>query len=401
MYRILYSGFDTLDIAIAGAFSDDVLQRLAKARQHAESSDKEHATIIGPGKVEVFVKSHGCKGGFRYVMTDGPTGAIFMAKADNRPSEWNLFVSVRALRLLTLGYGATKQWLWDMLGAMGFRVTDHSVNRLDYAVDILAPGFQLDLADFVAPARAKVRPYWGKEQLLDDPGNVPQAVIRGRRVESATVGMMPNRQVILYDKRRAALDLKQLYWFEVWGTDRSDLSQGVWRLEIRAGRDALSKKLLRRRFDAVEAYIGEFLQTAAAEVRYIDRSRMRSNISRVPDHPLWETARSVYAELPIADLPPLPEARALEILREQRCETAEKQAFGTLINALVLSGVPEAQIVAAFEEHAEVSAYRYASRLGEKSLRKKVKETAQRLSPLLPNSKVDLDGSSSTHLPDR
>lgn len=380
MYRVLHTGFDTLDIAFAGAFPKETLAILQNAKETAEHYNREQAVRIGPANIKMLVSASGMKGGYRYVMTNGPSGAIFAVKANADTREWNLFVSLRALRLLTLGYDGAKQWLFDTLADIGFAITDHSVNRLDYAIDISAPGFELDIESFVCPSRMKARLHWSKDRLIDDDGNAPQSVVRGRQFESVTVGRMPNRQVILYDKRRAAIDLKQPYWFDVWDIDRNDPSLSVWRVEIRAGRDALNKKLLRRHFDAVEAYIREYLTTAAQDIRYVDRRHMQANVSRVPDHPLWSTAREALHDLPLNDPPPLTEKDVLEAIRQQRLEMAEKQFGGNLINALVLAGTAPEDIAADLPSMAKRAAHRYFWNLGPSSVAQRTKNTHARLS---------------------
>lgn len=386
MYDILYTGVDSLDIAFQGAFPESTLEHLEAVRKEAEASNRDEPACLGPGAVDVQVKSHGMRGGFRFVFTNGPAGAIFAVKANPDPKEWNLFVSVRALRLLTLGYVGTKLWLRETLAAMGFQITDLSVNRIDFAVDIRAPTFQLDVANFVCPAQAKLRPHWSKEQLLTDDGNACSAVVRGRRFESVTVGQMPNRQLIVYDKRRAAIDLNQPYWFDVWGLDRNDPGARVWRAEIRAGREALAKRLTKRSFEAVEADQNDYLLTAVREIRYLAGKAAHLNVSRAPEHPFWIALTEALANLPPSPEPPLTEARVLQVLRLQRHEMAVKQAYGNLINALLLEGQLPEEIAARFSHYATEAAEAYARDLGPRVLQMKVDKAAARQRFLLPSA---------------
>tara|TARA_R110000868_G_scaffold194517_3_gene439954 strand:- start:3563 stop:4720 length:1158 start_codon:yes stop_codon:yes gene_type:complete len=378
MYQVLYSGYDTLDIAFSGAFPHTVLESLEAARTDAESFEKEQPAQIGPDNVPVLVKPNGRRGGFRYVFDNGPTGAIFAAKKNTDPKQWNLFVSVRALRLLTLGYTGTKEWLHETLAAMGFQITEISVNRIDFAVDILAPEFKLDIANFIAPAQAKARPYWSKENWIESETNAPKSVLRGRRFESVTIGTMPNRQIIVYDKRRAALDKRELYWFDAWGLDKNDPSAQVWRIEIRAGRDALAKLTIKRPFEFVEAVAKNFFIKAADEIRYIEKSSEQKNISRIPSHAIWILLQSTLENLPTNPSPPLIESRALEMLRRQRLDMATKQGCGNLINALILDGMAPEKIVANFEIYVGRVAMEYRRELGEKNFLTKSQEILAR-----------------------
>jgi hypothetical protein len=383
MYQVLYAGFDTLDIAFEATLPQETLDLLEQARTQAEANQKDEPVTIGRAQEKFLIKPHGQRGGFRYIVTNGPTGAIFSIKKNaTNPNDWNLFVSVRALCLLTKGYDGTKAWLHDTLAAMGFTVKSHSVNRLDYAVDILAPDFRLDPNCFVTPAQSKVGMFWSKDTLLDDDGNKAQAVMRGHNFESVTIGKMPNRQVIVYDKRRASIDLKTPYWFEAWGINKDDPGAKVWRVEIRAGKGVFEKKLLKRPLSAIEAIFGDYLRDTAHQVRYVTARDEISNVTRAKPHPLWQVLSEHLAELPESSEPVLPEARALEILRQQRSEMALKQAFGNLLNALVLSGMPPEQVANNFPAQAEVAAGSYTKDLGHAMLEKKVKEVSIRLSPL-------------------
>lgn len=305
MYPVLYSGFDNLDIAFKGGFSPSVLDALETARLAAEATEKDHLVRLGIKALPVLVKATGRRGGFRYVFDNGPTGAIFAAKANSSQTEWNLFVSLRAACLLTRGYDGAKAWLQETLQGMGFRIAAVSVNRFDYAIDILASNFTLDIANFLAPGQAKARAYWSKDATPSKDANSPKSVLRGRQYESATIGSMPNRQVILYDKRREAIDKNNLHWFEVWKIDRHDPGARVWRAEIRAGRDALAKLMPFRTYEAVEAHAKPFLVKAANDIRYLDGSADQSNVSRIPSHRIWQTVQATLADLQIKELAPV------------------------------------------------------------------------------------------------
>lgn len=384
MYQVLHAGFDTLDIAFEATLPQETLDVLEQARNQAEVSQKDEPVRIGNSQENFLIKPHGQRGGFRYIVTNGPTRAIFSIKKNaTNPNDWNLFVSVRALCLLTKGYNGTKAWLHYTLAAMGFTVKSHSVNRLDYAVDILAPDFRLDPNCFVTPAQSKVGMFWSKDTLLDDEGNKAQAVMRGHNFESVTIGKMPNRQVIVYDKRRAAIDLKTPYWFEAWGIDKDDPGARVWRVEFRAGKGVFEKKLLKRPLSAIEAIFGDYLRDTANQVRYVASRDEISNVTRAKLNPLWRLLAEHLAELPENSEPALPDARVIEIIRQQRHDMALKQAFGNLLNALLLHGISSEDISMKLPQLAENAATTYANDLGHYLLRKKATEIAHRLGHII------------------
>ena len=384
MYEVLHQGVDTLDIAFQGAFPDATLKELDAAAEEARAANKEQLLTIGPGSIPVLLQPNGMRGGFRYVFNTGPTGAIFAVKANTDLKEWNLFVSIRSLCLLTLGYQGVKERLHETLADMGFRITDLSINRIDYAIDILAPDFVLDVQNFIMPGQAKARPFWSKGQELDDEGHRPKAVIQGRKFESVTIGTMPNRQVIVYDKRRAAIDQRQLYWFEAWGVEKDDPGAQVWRVEIRGGKDAWAKRLLKRSYEAIEHDLRPYLLKAASEIRYVDNNNLHKNVRRwPPPHPLWEMVTNTITRLPTTQEPPLPEAQALQIIREKRKHLALKQSMGNLLNCFVLSGRDISDLAANFRDNAAAAVSSYTRDTSEIEIHGKASKIAAHMAVLL------------------
>lgn len=132
-----------------------------------------------------------------------------------------------------------------------------------------------------------VRPQWGRAKEALDRDEL-HAVFRGRRLESVTIGKMPRRQVIVYEKRLAAIEQRKLFWFMVWGIDRKDRGKSVWRVELRAGKKELKDRWRITTFEDFEVAIGDVMRHAADKVRYRDDFQTDSNVSRQNMHPLWE-----------------------------------------------------------------------------------------------------------------
>ena len=329
------------------------------------------------------IKENGMSGGYAFVLIDGPTGGIFSIMNNSNPKNWNLAVSVRALRLLTHGYVSTRTWITETFHAMGCELVDHSVRRIDFAVDVLAPSFDLHMDNFVPPSQSKVMPYWSAEKLLDDDGNRATAVVRGRRFESVTIGKMPGRQITVYDKTKACIDQKQPYWFEAWGIDKNDPMSKVFRVEVRAGRDAMAKRLLKRSFEAVESDIQNFIQKALKDIRYVTDKDRHKNITRAPNHQIWNIAQAAALEIPFDPKPIIHETRALEIMRLQRLDMATKQGFGNLLNALILEGHSAANIATNFETQIQTLSNDYSIQQGPGKIREKAENIKARLGPLL------------------
>ncbi|SDH27450.1 hypothetical protein [Roseospirillum parvum] len=291
MIERLHAGFDTLDVAFAGALPDEALETLKEARDRAQES--QEPTLARLGTVDMHVAGHGMRGGYAYVCDTGPLGAKWMVKANPDTREWNIFASPRATTLLALGHAGTRDHLFSELAAMGARISDHSLNRVDFAMDFRTRCFEPRLDQFVAHAHTKVQPHWGDRRAVPTDRNQPAAVVRGRRLESVTIGKQPGRQVILYDKRREAIARQKGFWFEAWGVDRRDPALEVWRVEVRAGKKELRDKYQLRTFADFEAGIGDVIANALQEVRYLADHQRDGNVTRQALHPLWQAAQEV------------------------------------------------------------------------------------------------------------
>ncbi len=313
-----------------------------------ESGCGKSTLARAPGQVKMHMHSSGLPGGYTFRADTGPLGEVWGFKDSLDQLGWNLFVSVRAAALAAYGYTATRQRLWQRLADLGCRVIGHSVNRVDYAMDFLIPGFALRLDGFVAHPKTKVRPHWG-ENAGDR--NTPSAVCRGRRLETVMVGKMPGHQVVVYDKRRAAIEQKKLFWFKVWDVDPRDPSADVWRVELRAGKRELKDKWRLRTFDDLDTAIGDVFRHAVDEVRYVDDRQTDSNVSRQSLHPLWQAVtrhldRGALSEFSSGLLP----ADIREVERDSAVEMYTSLVLGNLAGLLIAQGIDEETIEAELGE---------------------------------------------------
>lgn len=155
-------------------------------------------------------------------------------------------------------------------------------------------------------------------------------------------------------------------------------------MEIRAGKRALEKRHIKRSFEAVDAGFPAFLRKALQEIRCVTGKDGHNNISRAETHPLWQTATRAIESLPVTVAPPLPEVLVLRLMRAERRDMSVRQAFGNLINALVIDGWPKKRIQAHFVGLASRMAAQYTEDLGESALSRKVEDAEKRLSFLRP-----------------
>lgn len=290
------------------------------------------------------VKSHGMTGGYAYVVDTGPTGAQWRFKKNSDPRQWNVFVSPHATTLLAYGYDGTRDLIFEQFDAMGGTLADHSINRVDFAMDFRTKGFELHQDQFVAHAHTKVRPHWGEKTKTTD-RNAPAAVLRGRRLESVTVGKQPGRQIIVYDKRREAIERQKYHWFEAWGIDRHDKNAEVWRLEVRAGKNELKDKYQIRRFADIEASIGDVIVNALSDVRYLNDLQGDSNVTRQGLHPIWHAAQETASRDLTEFRSGLTPGQIIEIERHNAQERYAQLLLGNGIGLAISTGHSDAEIL--------------------------------------------------------
>jgi hypothetical protein len=274
----LYCGFDGLDVAFEGWLPDAALAMLADRKEAAQLDGKPVPHDLGG--VRGFVGATG-RPGFAYRFETGDDGEIWWFQRNTSKNTWRIFVSVRSLALAVHGLDRVRDRLYQRLEAFGATVLKESINRADLAIDFRAEGFGPDPAAIIAHSHAT--------KAAECDADVPSVHWTGRRVSSVTVGRMPGRQVILYDKRREAVQTKKFHWFDFWGVPdwRAD-RRPVWRIEVRAGKQAL-KKYDATTWAGLAASFADFTADIMGAVRLTVPAR-DLNHSRWPVHPVWAAA---------------------------------------------------------------------------------------------------------------
>lgn len=343
-YKLLFAGIDTLDVAFAGALPHSALEALEKARQEAQESQEPVLASIGTNNVDMHVSGHGMRGGYAFIIDTGPLGAKWMFKNNADPRQWNIFASPNATMLLAYGYEGTRDKLWKFLDVIGAKISDHSINRADFAMDFQTENFELQQDQFVAHSHTKVSTHYEKQGNTNDE-NQPSAVMRGRRSESVTIGKQPGRQIIVYDKRREAIEKQKPFWFNAWGKDRHKPNLEVWRIEVRAGKKELKDKYQIRTFDDFEVGIGDVMVYALDKIKYLDDRQSDSNVSRQALHPLWVEAQAVAAENLCQFQSGLTPDQIVQITREQAIDRYSNLCIGNSIGLGIASGLNDEEMV--------------------------------------------------------
>lgn len=324
--KLLYRGIDTLDFAVKGALAAETLTQFREAKPLAVQQQAPVLAKVGSGKVAVHIAEVGRRGGYAFTCHTGPLGAIYAFKDNPDPEQWNVFVSIRASTLAAYGYEAARDVVLRELMAIGCAINQISIARVDYAMDFFAPGFVLDPARFIAHPHSKLKPAWSESNV--DALPYPMPVFRGRRVESVTVGKMPGRQVIVYDKRYAATQKREFFWFDVWRISKEEAAAGVWRVEVRAGKRELKDRWHVTTFQSLENALGDIVREILLAIRYHADAQTDSNVSRQRLDPLWLAAKAAAEDGLSSFTSGLLPSRVIEIEREKAKATYEMQVCG-------------------------------------------------------------------------
>jgi hypothetical protein len=250
-----------------------------------------------------------------------------------------------------------------------FQTDDVSIARVDFCVDVFAPNFTLQPEHFVMHSGT------GRRDYITDTDKAVNG--KSGRTTSVTLGKMPNRQVIVYDKRAEVIARSKTYWWAIWNdtlrkknlpllryvplrreneTDAApvtlphvgnadhhidatqpDISR-VWRVEFRAGKAYLKDTWGIRTWGQLFDLFGDLVRHTGETVRYSFPNN-DPNRSRWPNHSIWDV---VVAEMTDdllemrsgADPNPIK-----EVHKETHISVLIRNILGTSISLAALNGV--------------------------------------------------------------
>lgn len=324
--QILRAGVDSLYLAIKATLPVPLLAQLAKAKELA-AAERRAIPFTLPGGIEASVAPSGASGGYAFVWDTGPLGGIWSCRQTADKPDWNLFAKPHATALLAGGFGAVTNELLGHVERIGGRQLEHSINRIDYAIDIRDDGFIPELPNFIAHARMKRTPHWEPR-----PGEKDGAIFTGRRLESVTVGRMPGRQLIIYDKTVEARVRRKPHFFEAWGISPEDKNARVWRLELRLGKHELKDHRQISMVGDLPTKLRPALLELLNKVRYVLPGQSNANVSRQRLHPIWELAVEHVARADLLDgLGEIDPTRLLEITNAMIIENCQRLVVGNAV----------------------------------------------------------------------
>ena len=239
-------------------------------------------------------------------------------------TNWNGLVKIRAMSLALKGYEKGLEEALEALNDIGFKVTAISMNRVDYAIDVLTPyPIVIDPDLVVTHSRRKIKTHY--EPIV--------SVSQARQVQSITIGKMPNSQIIIYDKIAEVKAKHHYEWFKIWGINQTAEDVYIKRVEIRAGKGALKAHSITS-INALNNRIGAVLKRLVADTRYVVPESNDSNLSRRANHPLWNCITN-QLESGMLSVPSAVEPNEIELIRKEA--KAQEYTAQILGNAMGLA----------------------------------------------------------------
>lgn len=342
--QILYSGFDTIDFSIQGALPLKVLECLVEAKSEAEKRQGIVLINAGPGDIPVHIHEAGMRGGFAFRISTGPAGEIIGIKNNTDPQQWNMTVSIRAAALASYGWQQAAQNTWDRLHGLGARIIGHSIRRVDYAIDIRLPVWDLRQGSFVTHARSTVQTYRNGPKPDAGTQGDEYTAHKGDRVATVMIGKMPGRQIIVYDKRAASIVKRECFWFTAWGLPRDTPDLEVMRIELRAGKSELTNRWRIKTFEDFENSIGDVFERITSDIRYIAPGQSDSNVTRQRLDPIWVLVKEHLAKNLLEMRSGLTPDQVKEVKRQEALRTYQGLIVGNGIGYMAAAGFCESDI---------------------------------------------------------
>jgi len=336
LMEIVHSGFDSLYFSIKGALSAKAVKRYEGLKALAVQQTSNEAFYVEGSPARYFLQPNGKRGGYTYLIDTGLVGSTICFKTSLARDQHNGFVEISSACLLAHGWRTSVEQALAHVKALGFHVVSISLNRVDYCIDFLDAHIDIHPRDFIAHSRVKNRAFHEPLSVTDHVEM--RSVAQSGHVQSLTLGTMPGRQVIVYNKRAEVIEKRKHYWFDAWGMDRNDTTRTVHRVEVRAGKTHLTKKGIRSLED-FEAHIGLILTDAVTAIRWVQRSPTDANVTRAPLHPVWEAVQTHIADALAPYTAPLTPAVITERMRENKRLEYKQQVIGNLGGYLGCKGV--------------------------------------------------------------
>ena len=369
----IYHGFDGLEFAVKATIPATLNASLEKLKANIEGHTQEG--YYGFNGVFLMVRETGARGGYAFSCREDSTGDWFFKKPSlNDP--WGVRFSASSSAIAILGIEGLRLRCAEVLAALGITasVDAYHPSRVDFAIDFLAPDFAVCPDHFVIHSRTGLK-------SIDQIEGV-QVNGRSSRTTSVTVGKMPGRQCIIYDKREEVIVKRKHEWPAIWGRalngpdalplDLSDRAASqIWRVELRAGKRHLKDDWDINSWASLYQMLPPVLLKMMDEITYATPSP-DTNRSRWPNHEMWQAVRQVVANNLFETVPTLSPEEFVEIKKAQKLDELATQTLGLTISMAAINDCTAADfetflagLTVKLTEKADGSRRSLAERLGE------------------------------------
>lgn len=263
--KIIYRGVDNLDFTIKGKVKTNFLMILEKYKKMAQKEHKNiefnHDGIVG------VVLPNGASGGYQYILH---TETYALTIKDNIKDDYPVRCSIRSILLATNGFAGARKIVLSAIEKI-MTYTDIIPSRIDVCVDFQKKGFEIRPELFLTNGRSK-------KGVVGDLNSF--ALWGGKKIETMTIGKMPNRQLQIYNKSKQVKSRpKADFWRYIWDDNPNydPNASDVFRLELRWGREFFRRNNIMD-FDDLEQQIESFIKITMGRVFMVDK--VYKNVSR-------------------------------------------------------------------------------------------------------------------------
>ena len=335
----IYHGFDGLEFAIKATIPAELNDTLSKLKANIQGHDPE--CYFAFGDVLLMVRETGARGGYAYSCREASTGDWFFKKP-SLSDPWGVRFSASSSAIAILGIEGLRLRCAEVLAALDINapVEAYRPSRVDFAIDFLAPDFAVCPDNFVIHSRTGLKSIDLIEEL--------QVNGRSSRTTSVTVGKMPGRQCIIYDKREEVMVKRKHEWPAIWSRalngptasplDLSDRAASqVWRVELRAGKRHLKDVWDINSWASLYEMLPRVLLKMMDDISYCQPAP-DTNRSRWPNHSIWQAVRHVVASDLFIEVPTLSPEEYIEIKKAQKVDELATQTLGLSISIAAVEG---------------------------------------------------------------
>jgi hypothetical protein len=341
--EVIRSGFDKLELALNVVVPAELCEHLASAKEYAmDLARKNRFAQSGTqfNGLDLIMRPTGSGGGYAYSFETVQPEANWFLKESSVRCGWGARVAVRALPLVLYGFGWVKAELEKTINALGLKVPPNgvSISRVDYAVDCLAPGFEINTENFVVHSSTNVNKHLEAEDM--------SVAGKSWRESSVRLGGVTRKQIAVYDKLREVRQKQKSEMYEIWDAARA--SQGlrplvysgveadaIWRVELRAGKEYLKDRWGVTGWGGLIEHLPALLAEIMRTIRYAEPTS-DSNRARWPNHPLWDLVSEEVAQNVMRHVPSIGRDRVVEVALRDKIEWFETNLLGNAISHAAL-----------------------------------------------------------------